>query len=51
MAILLASGRKALAKIAVPADATEQEMYAAQELRDYLDLMSSAVFPIEALPA
>jgi len=50
MAIRLASGMKALAAIVVPADATQQEMYAATELRYYLDLMSSADFKIERAP-
>ena len=46
MAQLLASDRTAQAKIVLPQDPTPQELYAAQELRDYLDLMSSAVFEI-----
>ena len=46
MAQLLASDRAAQAKIVLPQDPTPQELYAAQELRDYLDLMSSAVFEI-----
>ena len=50
MPLKLASDRKALAKIAIAPDATEQEMYAATELRDYLDLITSAVFEIVKAP-
>ncbi|MBR4428556.1 MAG: DUF4838 domain-containing protein [Clostridia bacterium] len=50
MPLQLASGRKALAKIIVPPDATPQETYASTELRDYLDLITSAVFEITDAP-
>ena len=50
MPLQLASGRKALAKIIVPPDATPQETYASTELRDYLDLITSAVFEITYAP-
>ena len=50
MAIQLASGRKPLATIVIPSDATEQETYASEELRNYLDLMTSAVFDIAKAP-
>ncbi len=46
MSIKLAENRKALLKIVLPASPTEQEKYAATELRDYLDLITSAVFEI-----
>ena len=46
----LATDKKALAAIVVPADCTEQEMYAATELRNYLSLMTSAAFEIEKAP-
>ena len=50
MSILIASDRQALATIVIPVDATEQEQYASTELRNYLDLMSSAVFEITSEP-
>ncbi len=50
MSIQLASARKPLVTIVIPSDATEQERYAAEELRNYLDLMSSAVFEIASAP-
>ena len=50
MALQLASGRKALVRIVVPQDATSQETYASTELRDYLDLITSAVFEIVKAP-
>jgi len=46
----LALDQKALAAIVIPADCTEQEKYAATELRNYLSLMTSAAFEIENAP-
>ncbi|MBQ2954900.1 MAG: DUF4838 domain-containing protein [Clostridia bacterium] len=46
----LARDGKALAAIVIPADCTEQELYAASELRNYLSLMTSAPFEIEKAP-
>jgi len=46
----LALDKKALAAIVIPADCTEQEKYAAEELRYYLSLMTSAAFEIENAP-
>lgn len=50
MAMKLAAEMKALAAITVPAEATQQEMYAATELRYYMSLMSSADFEIVHAP-
>lgn len=50
MSVQLASGFKALAAIVIPEKATEQEKYAASELRNYLNLMTSAVFEIVNAP-
>ncbi|MBO4884229.1 MAG: DUF4838 domain-containing protein [Clostridia bacterium] len=50
MSIPLASDRKPLVTIVIPSDATEQEKYASEELRNYLDLMTSAVFEIASAP-
>ena len=46
----LASKRQALAAIVIPGDATEQEKYASEELRNYLALMTSAVFEVLPVP-
>ncbi len=50
MPIKLAEKRKALVKIVLPAQPTQQDQYAATELRDYLDLITSAVFEIVSEP-
>ena len=50
MSIALAKERQALAAIVIPAEATLQEKYASEELRNYLDLMTSAVFEIVSSP-
>ena len=48
MAFELARGGKALAAITVASGASEQELYAAGELRDYLCLISGAAFEVES---
>ena len=50
MSMILAQGRKANCPIVLPAQPTPQEQYAADELRYYLDLMTSAVFDIVSAP-
>lgn len=50
MSMKLASEKKALAVIVIPEACTEQEKYAAQELRHYLSLMTAAAFDIETAP-
>ena len=46
MAIALSRGRQPLVTLVIPSDPTPQEAYAADELRNYLDLITSAVFEI-----
>ena len=50
MALSLALDRASLCPIVIPADPTEQEKYAADELRYYLDLITSSVFEIVSAP-
>ena len=44
--MLLAKDGKALSAIAVRADATETERYAASELRSYLEMITGAPFEL-----
>lgn len=46
----LAFNQKPLAVIALCADCSDQERYAAQELQNYLSMMTSAAFDIETAP-
>lgn len=50
MAQLIASGREARVKIVIPSIPTEQEEYAAAELRHYLEQITAAVFEIGSTP-